>query len=208
MESWPGRSTLSPAGEPNPRPLNLLEWPSSELLEPNHASARTCLGPLSRALRPSDAKMAAPRAFRMSNELSDIGTLSVGTGFEVWERREHKAGSLTHGLAAGARLGPLADGSLLHPLPTPPPGLRRSSLREVPSLWAAPALARLPPGMISDESLRYSAVTHQFFWIPFFIVAMQKSPSGAEKYALPLRAPRGILSLLHSSRACRRAPLL
>ena len=80
----------------------------------------------------------------MLNEPSKTDTPMAGTGFEVWALKNRKAGSLTHGWAAGVGLGPSADDPLSRTLPSPPPALRKSSLWEALSLLAAGGISPRP----------------------------------------------------------------
>ena len=116
----------------------MIEWPSTDLLVSNYVTPRTVPDPLPSTLRASGS-------FRVSHELCEMGTPSLGTGFEVWHfRGVRQATWRTVGKRPLGRQ-PLADSIV---------AVR--GLSQV--LFAGGAV--FPPELNTDISITYTVTTH------------------------------------------------
>ena len=67
------------------------------------------------------------------------------SGFEVWKLPKRSASPSWHDWSVGVRPGPSPNNLSGQALPTPPPAIRKSALREVPSLLGSPDQMGFPP---------------------------------------------------------------
>ena len=70
-------------------------------------------------------------------------------------------GELPRKLSVGSRVEPNADGSLAEWMPSPPPALRKASIREVLAMPKCLEQVRRAPMMNADASLGLSAMANQ-----------------------------------------------